>query len=192
MTKTKLVVLVAALLAAAMSHASAAATYLVQGSVPQLCSMQLPRLLSDRAPINVTDLTGNSIAITQLTDPTTMATKATQFDVGFDAVCNYAHRLVVESQNNGLWRDALTGPAPGFADAVPYTAVITWGDTTTTFRADAEVKQIANVTVPVNKPTEGQIELQFEIRAGAANGDSFAPMLAGRYSDIIRVTVEPQ
>jgi len=192
MTKASLLMTAALATLAGLTPAFGAATYTVIGSVPQLCTMADPQLLNGSAPINVTSLTGNSIRITQLTDPATMATRAASFDIGFTAECNYAHRLVVESQNNGLWRSALTGEGPGFADAVPYTAVVRWGDTTTTFRADAEVRQISTITVPVNRPTQGVIELQFQILAGASNLQSFSPLLAGTYSDIIRVTVEPQ
>jgi len=192
---TKASLLTTAALAATLvglTPAFGAATYTVVGSVPQLCTMEDPQLLNGTPQVNVTALTGNSIRIAQLTDPATMATRAASFDIGFKAECNYAHRLVVESQNNGLWRSALTGEGPGFADAVPYTAVVRWGDTTTTFRADAAVRQISTITVPVNRPTQGFVELQFQILAGASNQQSFAPLLAGTYSDIIRVTVEPQ
>lgn len=171
----------------------AAATYQVDGNVPQICSVELPRLLSDTAPINVTSLTGQTIGISELTDPATLATNATSFDVGFAAVCNYAHRLVVESQNNGLWQDQLTPPAPGFGDAVPYRAQISWGGINTQFNADAVTRQIANVSVPVNHPAQGDIELRFQVLQGSSNAQqSFAPLLAGTYRDIIRVTVEPQ
>lgn len=177
----------------ALGQASmAAAVYQVNGTVPQICSVELPRLLTDTAPINVTSLTGQTIGITALADPSTLATNAASFDVGFAAVCNYAHRLVIESQNNGLWQDTYTTPASGFADAVPYQAQVSWGGTNTAFRADAVTRQISDVSVPVNRPSAGDIELRFQVLAGASNAQAFAPLLAGSYSDIIRVTVEPQ
>jgi hypothetical protein len=172
--------------------AHAAATYRVIGSVPQVCTVSDPQLLAGVAPINVSSLTAQAITITDLVDSRTLAVNAASFGVGFNAFCNYAHRLIVESQNNGLWRQDLTPAAQGFADAVPYTAEVRWGGTDNTLQANAAVRQITDLSVPVNNPASGQIELRVQILSGASNALSYAPLLAGAYSDIIRVTVEPQ
>jgi hypothetical protein len=176
----------------ASAATNAPANYQVIGSVPQICSVQDARLIGGLAPVNISTVTGQSITISQLVDVRTLATNSTSFDVGFDAFCNYAHRIVVESQNNGLWRQDLTPAAPGFADAVPYTANVFWGGTSTTLQANASVRQISAIAVPVDNPAAGQIELRFQILPGASNALYFSPLLAGTYSDIIRVTVEPQ
>ena len=169
-----------------------AAGYSVRGSVPQICSVELPTLLTDKPAINVNGLNGSTLMIAELTDPTNLSTRAASFGVGFSAVCNYAHRIVVESQNNGLWRDAPTPVPAGFADAIPYTVTLTWGDVNTTFQADAATQRIADFSVSVGHATEGQIGLFMQILPGASNAQAFAPLLAGIYRDTIRVTVEPQ
>lgn len=168
------------------------ANYLVQGNVPQICSVELPVLLTNRPAVNVSGLTGESLTINQLTDPATLATNATSFDVGFAAVCDVPHQLVIESQNNGLWRDILTTRAPGFADAVPYKATVSWGNADALLTADATVRHITSVSVTVDKPVSGDIDLHFSILSGASNSHTYSPLLAGTYRDTIRVTVVPQ
>jgi hypothetical protein len=180
------------LMAGSMPVVAAPATYTVDGNVPNLCSVQLPRLLNNTPQVNVNSVTGQTLGIVQLTDSQTLAAKAASFDVGFAAWCNYAHRLVVESQNDGLWQDQLTPAPSGFANAVPYTAQIVWGGNSTNFRADAVTRQISNVSMPVNQPTAGDIELRVQVQAGASNANLNSPLLAGTYRDIIRVTVQPQ
>lgn len=171
---------------------AAPANYLVQGNVPQVCSVELPVLLTNHPAINVSGLTGESLTITQLTDPNTLAANAASFDVGFAAICDVPHLLVIESQNNGLWRDTLTTQAPGFADAVPYKASVTWGNASTVLDADATVEHVTSTTATVNKPVTGDIDLHFVILPGASNTTAYAPLLAGTYRDTIRVTVVPQ
>lgn len=171
---------------------ASAANYLVQGNVPQICSVELPVLLTNRPAINVSGLAGESLTITQLTNPATLATNEASFDVGFAAVCDVPHLLIVESQNNGLWRDVLTTRAPGFADAVPYKATVTWGNANALLNADATVQHIASVSLTVDKPVSGDIDLHFSVLSGASNSHAYAPLLAGTYRDTIRVTVVPQ
>lgn len=167
-------------------------TVAVHGSVAQSCAIRSPELLTDTAPVNVASLNGETLLITQLVEASSLAVKATSFDVGFAASCNFAHQLNVETQNNGLWPE--TGPvsASGFANAVPYVADVTWADNTAELKADALSKRIASVSLRVNSPTQGEIKIQFRIYPGASNAGSYAPLLAGNYHDTIRVTLEPQ
>lgn len=169
------------------------AQYLVQGSVPEICTVQSPTLLTTRPAVNVTELAGQTLQITQLTNQSTLATNATSFDVGFATVCGLPHYVIVQSENNGLWRDVQTTPAPGLADGVPYTATVYWGGAQTSFYADATAKQQTSASLAINEGAVGDIDLHFQIEPGASNGDqAYAPLLAGTYRDTIRVTVVPQ
>jgi hypothetical protein len=164
----------------------------VSANAPQVCTVQQP-VLSQGALVNFQALDGTNLRIDQLTDPSTLATAAASVSVSFDAVCNYPHRIVLESQNNGLWRTSTTAPAPtGFADAVPYTAQLTWGTINNTFRADAKARRLNTDSIPVDNPTAGKIVLNLSIQAGDSNLSANAPLIAGIYGDTLRVTVEPQ
>ena len=181
------------LLAVGASEPSwAAATFTAKGNVPIICSVQPPELLSTHPAINVTSVTGNTLTITQLADRNTLAAKAASFDVGFAAVCNLPKTVVVESQFNGLWRQSAQQEAPGFADAVPYTTTVTWGNAQGTLSADATVRKNTEVAVPVTTSVSDPIDLHFEILPGASNSTAWAPLLAGTYQDTILVTVVPQ
>ena len=109
----------------------------VQGNTPQVCAVQNPTI-AQGGLLNVRGINGTTLQIDELTDPATLATRAASADVSFDAVCNYPHRIVLESQNNGLWRTAAGSNAvpSGFADGVPYSATLTWGEANRRFEAD--------------------------------------------------------
>jgi hypothetical protein len=165
----------------------------VTGSAPQICTVQNP-VIGQGALINFRSLNGTTLQIDQLADPKTLATSAAVADVTFAAVCNYPHRIVLESDNNGLWRGGAAGapPPPGFADGVPYTATLIWGVINSRFEADATSRRIHQSTIPVDQATAGDIQIHLAILPGSSNLRANAPLIAGEYSDTLRVTVEPQ
>ena len=166
--------------------------YSVLGDGPQLCAIELPVVVAERPPVNFTGITGTSLAIDRLTDPTTLATNAASVEVGFATTCNFPHTIKLQSQNNGLWRDIAAPPPGGFADAVPYTATLIWGDVNAVFSADASSRGLHELNVAVTRPTQGQIALRLDILPGASNAQSNAPLMAGIYRDTIFITVGPQ
>lgn len=184
-----------ALAAAASAQAQDAAqsgTVDVLASVARYCAVGQPELGAD-AQVNIRNLNANTLTIDQLTDPSTLSTRAASVEVVFDAVCNYPHKLTVESQNNGLWRNGLAGnPQNGFAVAIPYKADVRWGAARVDFDATAAAFQRLEESANVSQATEGQIQLRFEVIEGATNVAANAPLVAGNYSDVLRVTVEPQ
>jgi hypothetical protein len=180
--------------ASAQAGTSAPLPFTVAGSAPQICAVGNPQL-SAGALINFLSLNGTTLQIAQLADPRTLATNAAQATVTFQAVCNYPHRIVLESQNNGLYRNGAVGgaaPPTGFADGVPYTAQLTWGAISSTFFVPATSRQTTQDTVAVPDPTAGDLRIQLSVQAGASNLSANAPLLAGVYTDTLRVTVEPQ
>jgi len=165
----------------------------VTGNAPQICAVQNP-VVGAGALVNFRSLNGSTLQIDQLADPKTLATSAALADIRFAAVCNYPHRITLESDNNGLWRGGSAGstPPPGFADGVPYTATLIWGPVNSRFEADATGRRINQSSVPVDEATAGDIEIHLAIQAGASNLRANAPLIAGVYTDTLRVTVEPQ
>jgi hypothetical protein len=165
----------------------------VAGNAPQICAVQNP-VVGEGALINFRSLNGTTLQIDQLADPKTLATSAAVADVRFSAVCNYPHRITLESDNNGLWRGGSAGSTPpsGFADGVPYTASLVWGQVTDKLEADATSRRINDKVIPVGQATAGDIQIRVAIQAGATNLSANAPLIAGVYSDTLRVTVEPQ
>jgi len=171
----------------------AAKTLPVTGNTPPVCAVGEPRLQSGNQ-INFRGLSGNTLQIDRMVDPATLAVSAASVDVRFDAVCNYPHRLRLESQNNGLWPtlQRTQAPAPGFAYAVPYRATVTWGDVNGLLNADAQARRVTDQRFNIDQATAGQIDLRLAIAPGASNVRDNAPILAGDYSDTIRLFVEPR
>jgi hypothetical protein len=165
----------------------------VAGEAPQVCAVGQPTLAQGRS-VNFRSLTGGTLTIDRLTDATTLSTAAASVELGFEAVCNYPHRIVLESENNGLWRSGAGGaPAPeGFADAVPYTATLRWGALNERMPVDGTSRRMQDGTYLVNQATAGRLALRVDIAPGASNGRANAPMVAGVYQDVLRLTVGPQ
>lgn len=178
--------------APALAQSPAVAPFAVTGDAPQVCALQAPVLGVGRA-VNFTGLDGSSLAIDTLADPATLATLAARISVDFGAVCNYPHRLLVQSQNNGLWRSVFSGLTPqGFADAVPYTATLRWGTLNAVLQADASTHAQRELTLAIDRPTAGILAVRLDIEPGASNLRQGAPLLAGVYQDTLRITVQPQ
>lgn len=169
-----------------------ASTFPVTGSVPQVCNVGQP-VHGAQAPINFVGLQGNGLAIQQLVDPTTLQSRAASIEILFAGACNYPHRLVIESQNNGLWRNTLGATAAeGFSSSIPYSVTVNWGDQNSRFEVDAATRAIRNLEL-ASDAAAGDVSLRLEIQQGASGGGpNNAPLLAGAYSDTLRVTVEPQ
>ncbi len=164
----------------------------VVGVAPNICVLQPPRL-AQGAQVNFRGLNGNLLQIDTLVDPTTLATRAASADLRFDAVCNFPHRLRVEALNNGLWRnEASTLPPQGFAYAIPYRASFSWGNRTGLLDADARIRRLHEERIVLDEPQVGQVLLRVEIQPGASNVQSNAPVIAGNYGDLLRITLEPQ
>lgn len=148
--------------------------------------------LSDGALQNFENPTGAVFVVAQLTDPSTLTTRAADLSLKLNAMCNTPHRLIVESQNDGLWRTEVTGATSGFGSAVPYRLGLTWADETREIAATAASRQAIEWEFLVGRPATGDVQLDFSIDAGATNAGLGAPLLAGSYSDVVTVTVESQ
>jgi hypothetical protein len=171
----------------------ASANMAVTGSAPQICSLQ-PANLAAGNQVNFTSVTGNLLQITALVDPTTLAANAASVVVSFEAVCNFPHRISLESENNGLWQTdgSLNQPADGFAYAVPYEAEVAWGEVRGRLEANANVRRISEQRLNVDQATSGEVELRISIQPGASNTRVNAPVLAGFYRDTLRIILEPR
>jgi hypothetical protein len=167
--------------------------YEVIGFTPVVCTLSLGEggaasLLNFRAA------DANVYQIDQLVSTETLSTRAAAFEVTLDGVCNSAHRIRVESLNNGLWQLSQTPPSrpDGFATAVPYEVTANWSDRELRLFADAGVRELREEIVPVEQPTSGDLVLRFSISEGATNLAANAPLVAGPYVDTLTVVLEPQ
>ncbi len=165
----------------------------VTGSVPSVCAMQQASL-SSGVLNNFRGLSGDTLQIATLVDPTTLAANSASAQLEFSAVCNFPHQVRLESQNNGLWQTdgSTSNAANGFAYALPYVASITWGDASGALNADANIRHITEQRINVDEATAGQLKLNISIAAGASNIHANAPVLAGVYGDTLRIFLEPR
>jgi hypothetical protein len=173
--------------------ATAVRTMPVTGNAPQVCAMQRGAV-QPGGLVNINGIDGDTLRILQLTDSQTLAARAASATISFAAVCNFPHRVRIESSNNGLWPTdgRISSTSPDFASAVPYQAQLLWGSANGALSADATVRQIANRSWDVNQPTAGDLQLRIEIQQGASNVEVNAPVLAGGYADTLRIFLEPR
>jgi hypothetical protein len=167
------------------------ATVTITASVDQLCILGSPQINSGNAT-NLGTVSGSTISIANLSDEQDLTTKATNFDVTFSGTCNYGHRLTLSSDRGGLWRNPAGLSSDGFANGVPYSAVVDWASSETTLVANAASEGEIDQILDVADPATGDITVHFHIDQNATNAGSGAPLLAGTYQDIIRLTLGPQ
>jgi hypothetical protein len=166
----------------------------VGGRTPQFCSISSASLSNTILPVNVKSLTGATLEIETLVNPTTLQTQAASVQLAMQAVCNYPHELTLSSANNGLWRQSSTSAAPPapFASAVPYLATASWGVQDVSISADTASRRPVTTNSSVDEPRFGNITLSLQIDPGASNVATNSPLLAGTYSDLITITLGPQ
>jgi hypothetical protein len=172
---------------------TATRTFPVTGNAPQVCALQRGTI-QPGGLVNINGTTGDTLQIIQLTDSQTLAARAASATISFAGFCNFPHRIRIESSNNGLWpTDGRVSVASGgFAYAVPYDAHLIWGLADGDLNADATVRQLHQRSIDVNQATAGNLTLRIVIAQGASNVEVNAPVLAGAYSDTLRIFLEPR
>ena len=178
--------------AAAQSN-SASKTLPVTGRAPVICAIDNPRV-QPGSLVNFSGVDGNTLRILQFADPQTLAAKAASATIAFAAVCNFPHRIRIESQNNGMWPTdgRVSAAATGFAYAVPYQARATWDGVDVRLDTDGKVRRTEQSSATVDEPAAGDLDLLIDIAQGASNVAVNAPLLAGDYIDTLRIFLEPQ
>lgn len=198
MTAARRILLVAALgglcaATPALAEDPAVRALPVTGNAPQVCAIDSSSARLSGL-VNIRGSEGDTLQIVQLLDPATLAAQSARAAVELEAVCNFPHRLRIESQNNGLWpiEGNLSSTRGDFATALPYQALVTWADRSRNLLADAEIRHPVESRMEVDDPASGQIRLEFTMDAGASNTRAFSPVLAGTYGDTVRIFLEPR
>ena len=165
----------------------------VIGNTPQVCALERGQIRPGGL-VNINGTAGDTLQIIQLTASQTLAARAASATIAFAGFCNFPHRIRIESANNGLWpTDGRVSVASGgFAYAVPYDAQLAWGVVNGDLNADATVRQLSTRSIDVNQATAGDMTLRIVIAQGASNVEVNAPVLAGAYSDTLRIFLEPR
>jgi hypothetical protein len=171
--------------------AQAQATVNVTGDAIQMCTLGQPEQ-GTGALTNFDTPSGTVFAITSLTDAETLSTRAANITLSMAAMCNTLHRVVIASDNNGLWRSGPGSTPGGFGSAVPYRANLIWADQEYELTADSDQRLQVEEQMLVGRPNMGEMLIEFRINAGATNAGVGAPLLSGEYSDVLRITVESQ
>jgi hypothetical protein len=163
----------------------------VTGAADELCALAAPQVNIGGAS-NIGSVSGSTVTIAELSDDQTLSSKATDFDVSFAAMCNFDHKVTISSDRGGLWLQGATTAPSGFANAVPYQADFTWAGETGALSVNAASEGEIDRPLIVNKPAFGDIVIHFHVDQGATNAGSGAPLVAGVYEDILRVTLGAQ
>ncbi len=189
--------IVPAAFSAAGAHAQLATSqpksFPVVGTAPTVCTLSAVQQSGSRL-LNMRGINGNAFEIDTMVNSATLSTEAASVDLTMQVVCNAPHRVRLETENNGLWRTSeITPQAPqGFATAVPYTLDVRWGTVSGRLDANAGVRGLQRTFLPREEALVGDMQMRFQVQAGATNLQANAPLIAGTYSDIVRITLEPQ
>lgn len=180
-----------AAVAATAQAAPSTVTVTTTGRASRLCLIGSPKVQVGTA-VNLASAAGQTIDIASLADSQTLSTKATSFDIDFNAVCNFSHSVQLSSDRGGLWRLATGHVAADFAEGVPYHATLEWAGTSSTLEATAVSVTPRNDVIDINTPAGGALVVQFRVDPGATSKGLGAPLAAGVYQDTITVTLGPQ
>lgn len=165
----------------------------VSGNTPQVCALQQGRVSTGEL-INFRGTDGDTLRVLELLEPATLSVRAARATILLEGVCNFPHRMRIETQDNGLW--PIEGPVaptnPEFATAIPYRLTFLWADRGGDLEADAKVRQSRDVRADIDEPNAGQLEIAIELDAGASNTQLGAPVMAGDYGDTLRIFLEPR
>ena len=161
----------------------------VTGEAERLCLLG-PIALGGGVMTNIDTLAGSVLTVSQLADPQTMRTRAAAVTLTADIMCNTSHLVTLSSENSGLFRTQ-SAPSNGFGHAVPYQIQLSWVDEEATLAATAASRQRVETPIVLDRPHAGDLTINFSIQAGATNAGSGYPLLAGEYSDVLRLTVGP-
>lgn len=165
----------------------------VSGSAPQTCAIANGRFRTGEL-VNFIGSDSDTLRVIELLDPRDLSVQSARATVSFEAFCSFPHRVRLESQENGLW--PISGPvAPtstAFATALPYQVSLTWADRTQTVEYDAKLRRSRIAVSDINQPAAGEIVVGVELDRGASNTLTGAPLLAGAYSDTLRIYLEPR
>lgn len=178
---------------AAAQSTTASQALPVSGSTPQVCTLQQGDLRTGEL-VNFRGADGDTLRVLQLIDARTLAAQAARATVFLDAVCNFPHRVRVESQDNGLWpiEGPLSPDQPDFATALPYRIAFSWADRSGSLQTDAKVRRTREARADIDSPAAGELRLEIDLDAGASNTQLGAPVLAGSYADTLRIFLEPR
>lgn len=131
----------------------------------------------------VPDSAGGTVQIAQLVDPQTAEPTATQIALAIPAICNSAHRLIVESAEGGLQRaggqPGMRGSPTSFGDFLPYNVAVDWASGSITRTSDQPV------SADTQDAASGDLNIGIDVPAGGS------VLTAGSYSDTILIRFEP-
>lgn len=110
-----------------------------------------------------------------------------------DAYCNYAGYVKLSSANNGLVVGTNPTTVGTFNKRVNYTATLSgWGTSTPTLTTNGDKTTNTGASVSGTALTPGvPVNTTSATLQIVTTGDSSIPMLAGTYSDVLRVVFQP-
>ena len=167
-------------LAAMPAHAgnfpelSPSLTYPVSGIVSPKCQLAV---------------TNNSVSIDNLANPADDMTMATDVSLPFEVACNTPVRVAMQSRNGGLQSSGRGTSDPAFSDLITYQA-----------RVDLPGQQNV-LSCTSERMADGRKECQREAEGVVGSGPGAIRvqinggqglLLAGRYSDVVTITIAPQ
>ena len=140
---------------------------------------------------NLGSLSGAGLSLAELGHPGVAASRPAAVRFAFSGFCNAPHRLVLESERNGLWLNAGAIAFPDLSDSVPYRVAARWAGAGVTLDADARSRRRSDAILRSAAPGGGAIEILFTITPNASGLGDGVPLAAGRYADVLRISLEP-
>jgi len=162
------------------------------GEAPPMCAVTSAPTSSQATNVKLdsADLSQGRIVIDQLVDTSTAQLQPASIKLSFDVTCNAPHRVLIQSTNGALEPENQPATlAERFVTEVYYSALLTWDDTTIEMIASGNAATARSQSLTSFAVT-GQVDL--EIKVDATLNDMGTPLLEGKYSDTLVITLGPQ
>ncbi len=151
------------------------------GVIGRVCGIQSVEIPPQGNVTSVNADNGVAIVFNNFVNPQDSTPLAISFQVNFEAKCNYAHSLRVQSQSGGMTLLGGTPIANGFGTRRDYSTEVIWAGNRGSYQTNGNPQ--SNVDFQVNGAATDVLTIR--LNAPANN----TPLVSGTYSDIIFVNL---
>lgn len=130
----------------------------------------------------------STVTINDMIDDNTAFLKPSSISINYQAVCNFAHNLKIESVNDGLFdSNPVSVVSSGFLTNIKYSSTIEWDGVTNGLVTTGTNSTVFSPVVSVGGANVGNLKILINISGG--NNPLNVPVVAGYYTDTLKIHI---
>lgn len=151
------------------------------GKIERVCGIQNIIVPQQGNITSINTDNGMALVFNNFVNPEDSTPLAISLQVNFEARCNYAHSLRVQSRSGGMTLVGKIPIADGFGTRRDYSTEVFWAGNRGSFQADGNSQN--NIDFQINGAASDILTIR--LNAPATN----KPLVSGSYSDVILVNL---